>query len=112
MSSKVIERKIRAILIGRARKGLAPITYQNLCRQAPEAPSHRSLELYEMLGDISRQSWRKHKIFLTALVVRAGEGIPGPGFFTKLAIPIVGAIPNRRRFWEKHRDRVYDFYSR
>lgn len=114
MVSRAIERQVRAILIARARKGRPPLTYTDLCRQVSGAPSHRSLELYELLGEVSRQSYRKHRIFLTALVVGAGTGIPGPGFFTKMAFPILGVenVPNWRRFWEKERDRVYEFYAR
>ena len=112
MSSPAIKRQIRAILIARARKGQPPITYADLCRQVPRAPSHRSPELYALLGEVSRQSYRKYGIFVTALVVSAGRGVPGAGFFTKLAIPIVGAIPNWKRFWKRERDRVYEFYAR
>lgn len=112
MSAPAVQRQIRAILIARARKGQPPITYADLCRQVPGAPSHRSQELYDLLGEISRQSHRRHGFFVTALVVSAGTGIPGAGFFTKLAIPIVGAIPDRKRFWERQRDRVYEFYAR
>ena len=112
MSSPAIKRKIRAILIARARRGRPPITYSDLCRQVPGVPSHRSPGLYALLGAISRQSYREHRILVTALVVSAGTGIPEAGFFTKLAIPIVGAIPDWKRFWKRERDRVYEFYAR
>lgn len=114
MSFPEIKRQIRAILIARAREAGPPIAYEDLCKQVPGAPSHRSNELYELLGEISRDTHLRDGIFLTALVINAGLGIPGEGFFTKMAFPTLGveSVPDWVSFWEEERDRVYEFYAR
>lgn len=113
MITPEIEERIRAVLIAHAHERRL-ITYAELEKEVPGAPSHRSPELYAALGEISKQTYRRDGIFLTALVIGAATGIPGEGFFTKMAFPTLGveSVPDWVRFWEEERDRVYEFYAR
>ena len=113
MISPETEERIRAVLIAHARER-RPITYTDLEKEVPGAPSHRSPELYAALGEISKQTYRRDGIFLTALVIGVGTGIPGEGFFTKMAFPTLGveSVADWVSFWEEERDRVYEFYAR
>ena len=112
MTSPGIEDRIRAVLRTLAREKRL-ITYSDLAETVPGAPSHRSRELYELLGDISEESYREHEIFLSALVIRDDWCFPGEGFFTKLVFPAKGveSVPDWKRCWEAERDRVYEFYA-
>ena len=89
------------------------ITYADLCTRVPSAPPYRSKALYQLLGSISEETYRRDQIFLTALVIGAGTGIPGEGFFTKMAFPCLGvtSVPDWVSFWERERDRVFQFYA-
>lgn len=113
MISPETEERIRAVLRALARERRL-ITYTDLEKEVPGAPSHRSPELYAALGDISEKAYRRDGIFLTALVVGANTGIPGEGFFTKMAFPTLGveSVPDWVSFWKEERDRVYEFYAR
>ena len=104
--------QIRAVLRDCAHEKKT-ITYADLCDRVPDAPSHRSKRLYQLLGSISEETYRRDRIFLTALVVGADTDIPGVGFFTKMAFPCLGvtSVPDWVSFWERERDRVFQFYA-
>lgn len=65
-----------------------------------------------ILGRVSEESFRKHKILLSVIVHRktAGRTVPGPGFLT-LARELEFTWEDDRLFVEQQGERVFDHYA-
>ena len=75
---------VRALLIEEATHGRT-ITYTDLAALAGLPWSHKNPQdrklLGKLLGEISHQEYLRGRPMLTAIVVRKGQGMPGPGFW-------------------------------
>ena len=65
-----------------------------------------------ILGKVSEESFRKHKVLLSVIVHRktAGRTVPGPGFLT-LAQELGFTWQDDRQFVEQQGERVFDHYA-
>jgi hypothetical protein len=67
-----------------AKKGRSPVFYTEVMERlglATSTPADRKL-MGRILGDVSEQTYREHKVLLSAIVHRKGSGStsPGPGY--------------------------------
>ena len=67
-------------------------------------PNDRKL-MGQLLGEVSRQEYERGRPLLTAVVVRKGEDVPGPGFRG------LEGFPESDEFYETELRRVRDFWA-
>ena len=101
--------RVRARLIEVARSE-GTITYGQL---APIADSEPMVIGQEHLDAISRAEVSEGRPMLSAVVVNAKTGLPGPGFF-KLAAELgrMANVDSDIWFWKRERDAVYEAWKR
>ena len=88
------------------------ITYGDLSAAVNGSYSARNIGW--QLGPISKETFRVHAVFLSAIVVNEETDMPGDQFFTSIAFPCRGVNPPRaqwKKFWEKERDMVFEKYA-
>lgn len=99
---------VRSILIEVATRG-DTIAYSDLATRAGLAFNHKLANDRRvfglLLGDVSKQEYGRGRPLLTAVVVRKGEGKPGPGFLG------LEGFPETEEFWETELKRVHDFWA-
>ena len=85
------------------------ITYTDLANRVGlkwdhKNPNDRKL-IGQLLGEVSRQEYSRGRPLLTAVVVRKGEDMPGPGFRG------LEGFPESDEFYETELRRVHDFWE-
>jgi methyl coenzyme M reductase subunit C len=63
-----------------------------------------------LLCDVSRKTYAKQKVLLSAVVVHDGDGLPGNGFFS-LAEELGLDVEDRQDFWNRAIAKVHDAYA-
>lgn len=99
--------RVRAILVEVATKQ-DTITYTALAQRAGlqwnhANPNDRKL-IGELLGAVSSQEYDRGRPLLTAVVLRKGEDVPGPGFRG------LEGFPESDEFVQTELKRVHDFW--
>lgn len=94
------------------------ITYKNLCDWIEAGTGIRiqfsSSQMYAMLDAISRAENQAGRGMLSALVIRAKQKTPGPGFYelaAELGKDIGATEEEKKKFWEKELSNVYDSHA-
>ena len=99
--------KLAEYLVKLAQKGGSPFTYTEIGEKI--GLERNDSTLFTHLGALSWVTYRNKKVFLSVLVVRASEQIPGDGFFKMVAgfreKPYIESANNDSFIDE--RDRVY-----
>jgi hypothetical protein len=93
-----------------ARRGTT--TYSPVMEQvgmSTKIPNDRAL-IGRILGIISRESHRRHKFLLSALVFNSNAGKPSPSFF-QLALDLGYTGGNEDRFLRGQLKRIWDHYA-
>jgi hypothetical protein len=118
------ERQLQRFLRDRAHQAQghdplsACITYGNLCHEIDPGeriwkhPRYKGIG--QALGHVSLYEYRHGRPLLSALVIRAGEGHPGPGFVDDLCrrtLDITVAEGEERAFWKASVANVVRFWS-
>jgi hypothetical protein len=85
------------------------ITYTELSERLPIHVLPKSQAMSRMLSEISRRSYEEKKVLLSAVVVRAEDGVPGDGFWD-LALELGEQVDDQAEFWERSLDAVYEAY--
>jgi hypothetical protein len=106
-------RRIRAILVSRAKRG-GLITYSDLARRIRPRVIPNSIQLSDWLTTISLAEYSARRGLLSAVVVRKrrkkGFGIPGVGFFAKLPLRI-RKREDRRKCWQREVENVWGYWK-
>jgi len=63
--------------------------------------------MYQWLGHVSQFEVERERPMLSALVVRAEDGLPGEGF-ARLAPTLGLQVAGEQQFWEEQRDSVFE----
>ena len=94
------------------------ITYKNLSDWIETGTGIRiqfsSSQMYAMLDAISRAENQAGRGMLSALVIRAKQKTPGPGFYelaAELGKDIGATEEEKKKFWEKELNNVYDSHA-
>lgn len=99
---------VRALLVEVATRG-ETITYTELAKRAGLTWDHKNSNdrklIGQLLGEVSVQEYSRGRPLLTAVVVRKGEDLPGPGFWG------LQDFPQTTEFCETEQRRVHDFWA-
>lgn len=102
--------RVRGVLVEVATRQ-ETISYTDLADRARLDWNHKSARdrelLGQLLGEVSREEYERGRPLLTAIVVRKGEEVPGPGF----GVMTKGlALPTSEEFWSAELRRVHEFW--
>jgi hypothetical protein len=111
-------KQCRDLLETWARRGYVG-TYSEVARAVtaipwPDGPhTHEGSQIGMLLGEVAVSEWLQDRPLLSAIVVQAGTGVPGRGFY-KLAHEL-GLLSTRNEdfdqiFWAKERDRCLKYW--
>ena len=114
-ASDPTEAEIRYILVNVARvKGL--ITYSELVKRVKNYKMNPNIvTLANKLTSISKREHALGRGLLSAVVIRKKmpeQGIPGSGFFNRLAPFLKCRGQTKRVCWQRHLDQVYNAWNR
>ena len=89
------------------------VTYGEVARRVFDGGvTARSSAIMSLLGEVDTDTEAEQGIMIASLVVRADTGMPGDGYFIfaaeQLGLP---ALDDRRAFWEREVERVWDAYA-
>ncbi len=88
------------------------VTYGEVARRVFNGRvSARSGALLDLLGEVDTQTDDTLGIMVASLVVRADSGIPGDGYFAFAENELGRPIADRRAFWEREVNAVWDAYA-
>jgi len=86
------------------------VTYSELAGQLTTTYAPNGKPFADLLSDISRKTHAERGALLSAVVVHAGDGLPGDGFFT-LAHELGLRFEDREAFWDSEIAKVYKAWA-
>ena len=107
-----VKELIRAELIGLARRR-ETITYGILGHKfgLDVGETEQRNHVSNLLDDINRDELRAERPMLSSIVVSAGSGMPGSGYFNLARRLELYDGNDDRAFWEEQVERVFDYWS-
>lgn len=100
-------------LLGETALGRSTVTYGEVARRVfGGRVSARSGALMDLLDEMDTRAEQERGVIVASLVVRADSGMPGEGYFVFVEEELARPVLDRRRFWEREVERVWDLYAR
>jgi hypothetical protein len=107
--------EVEDILVGVARRR-GEITYSEVVdRVTTVRLSANSPAFHQMLGDVSARAFDAGAPLLSAVVIRKGDGYPGPGFANlarRLGFTVESGDEPELEFWGQQLERVREWWRR
>jgi hypothetical protein len=101
----------RSYLIDRARRGLGPVSYQDLYDHLTKAPSAMFRSVGQLLGEVGEREVAAGHPLISAMVLRAETRLPGDGFWGLLG-DVGYDVSNKPVSWAMTLMQCYAYWHR